>query len=265
MSFLATHRANIKDRQGIQYSEMRPGYIVAFRYVDKSGRQELELVLVTNVYPLRGGRKTRKMHGLLLKNMPIAIFNRLVNRFYTEYKSRSVDYFVDTNFIDKSLQILNFVFEGGEDGDKTYYRHLKRFDRYDLYRTYSLDKMTGIKKVTYDFSKFDIQKKLIELEMKKLPKEKPREEKPIIEETMDERGVVTKEKIDPITLEKTTIEKFDVSDRMKKDAKYRKLRAEQIKTAIKSLEKAMAKFQKEQNIKFELKLRESNLDTGVKG
>ena len=146
MSFLATHRANIKDRQGIQYSEMRPGYIVAFRYVDKSGRQELELVLVTNVYPLKGGRKIRKMHGLLLKNMPIPIFNRLVNRFYNEFRFRSVDYLVDTNYIDKSLQILNLVFEGGEDGDKTYYRHLKRFDRYDLYRTYSLDKMTGIKK-----------------------------------------------------------------------------------------------------------------------
>ena len=258
MSFLATHRANIKGRQGIQYSEMRPGYIVAFRYVDKSGRQELELVLVTNVYPLRGGRKTRKMHGLLLKNMPIPIFNRLINRFYTEYKTRSVDYLVDTNYIDKSLQILNFVFEGGEDGDKTYYRHLKRFDRYDLYRTYSLDKMTGIKKITYDFSKFDIQKKLIELEMKKLPKEKPTEEKPIIEETMDERGVITKQEIDPITLEKTTIEKFDVSDRMKKDPTYRKLRTEQLK-------KIRANFQKEQNIKFQLQLRESNLDTGVYG
>ena len=172
MSFLATHRVNIKDRQGIQYSEMRPGYIVAFRYVDKSGRQELELVLVTNVYPLKGGKKIRKMHGLLLKNMPIPIFNRIINRFYTEYKTRSVDYLVDTNYIDKSLQILNLVFEGGEDGDKTYYRHLKRFDRYDLYRTYSLDKMTGIKKITYDFSKFDIQRKLIKLEIKKLPKEK---------------------------------------------------------------------------------------------
>ena len=131
MSFLATHRANIKDRQGIQYSEMRPGYIVAFRYVDKSGRQELELVLVTN--------------------MPMPIFNRLVNRFYNEFRFRSVDYLVDTNYIEKSLQILNLVFEGGEDGDKTYYRHLKRFDRYDLYRTYRLDKMTGIKKITYEF------------------------------------------------------------------------------------------------------------------
>ena len=265
MSFLATHRANIKGRQGIQYSEMRPGYIVAFRYVDKSGRQELELVLVTNVYPLRGGRKTRKMHGLLLKNMPIPIFNRLINRFYTEYKTRSVDYLVDTNYIDKSLQILNFVFEGGEDGDKTYYRHLKRFDRYDLYRTYSLDKMTGIKKITYDFSKFDIQKKLIDLEIKKLPKEEPTEEEPIIEETMDERGVITKEEIDPITLEKTTIDKFNASDRMKKDSKYRKLRGEQIKFIHKQLEKAQANFQKEQNIKFQLKLRESNLDTGVYG
>ena len=214
MSFLATHRANIKDRQGIQYSEMRPGYIVAFRYVDKSGRQELELVLVTNVYPLKGGRKTRKMHGLLLKNMPIPIFNRLVNRFYNEFRFRSVDYLVDTNYIEKSLQILNLVFEGGEDGDKTYYRHLKRFDRYDLYRTYSLDKMTGIKKVTYDFSKFDIQKKLIELEMKKLPKE------PITEEVEEQE-----EKIKKIT----------------------------------------EKFKREQNIKFELQLRESNLDTGVKG
>ena len=264
MSFLATHRANIKDRQGIQYSEMRPGYIVAFRYVDKSGRQELELVLVTNVYPLRGGRKTRKMHGLLLKNMPIPIFNRLVNRFYNEFRFRSVDYLVDTKYIDKSLQILNLVFEGGEDGDKTYYRHLKRFDRYDLYRTYSLDKMTGIKKITYDFSKFDIQKKLIELEMKKLPKEEPTEEEPIIEETMDERGVITKQEIDPITLEKTTIEKFNVSERMKKDAKYRKLRGEQIKIAVKELEKVVAKL-KNEKIKFNLQLRESNLDTGVKG
>ena len=264
MSFLATHRANIKDRQGIQYSEMRPGYIVAFRYVDKSGRQELELVLVTNIYPLRGGRKTRKMHGLLLKNMPIPIFNRLVNRFYNEFRFRSVDYLVDTNYIEKSLQILNLVFEGGEDGDKTYYRHLKRFDRYDLYRTYRLDKMTGIKKITYDFSKFDIQKKLIDLEIKKLPKEEPTEEEPIIEETMDERGVITKEEIDPITLEKTTIQKFNVSERMKKDAKYRKLRGEQIKIAVKQLEKVVAKL-KNEKIKFNLQLRESNLDTGVYG
>jgi len=255
MSFLATHRANIKDRQGIQYSEMRPGYIVAFRYVDKSGRQELELVLVTNVYPLRGGRKTRKMHGLLLKNMPIAIFNRLVNRFYTEYKSRSVDYFVDTNFIDKSLQILNLVFEGGEDGDKTYYRHLKRFDRYDLYRTYSLDKMTGIKKITYDFSKFDIQRKLVELETKKLPKEEPQEQS---EEEIKE----IKENISE-TLK--NVREATETEKTKKDPKLKKLREKELKALQKSLDKAMAKFQKEQDIKFELKLRESNLDTGVYG
>ena len=257
MSFLATHRANIKDRQGIQYSEMRPGYIVAFRYVDKSGRQELELVLVTNVYPLRGGRKTRKMHGLLLKNMPIPIFNRLVNRFYTEYKIRSVEYLVDTNYIDKSLQILNLVFEGGEDGDKTYYRHLKRFDRYDLYRTYRLDKMTGIKKITYDFSKFDIQKKLIEIEMKKLPKEEP-----ITEEVVEEQ----KEKVKKVTQEVVV-----VSEKTKKDPKLKKLREKQLKAAIKSLEKVIAKLKKEKtelgiaDVKFQLQLRESNLDTGVKG
>ena len=251
MSFLATHRANLKDRQGIQYSEMRPGYIVAFRYVDKSGRQELELVLVTNVYPLKGGRKTRKMHGLLLKNMPIPIFNRLVNRFYNEFRFRSVDYLVDTNYIEKSLQILNLVFEGGEDGDKTYYRHLKRFDRYDLYRTYSLDKMTGIKKITYDFSKFDIQRKLIELEMKKLPKEEP-----ITEEVVEEQ----KEKVKKVTQEVVV-----VSEKTKKDIKLKKLREKQLKTAMKALEKVVAKLKKEQDIKFELKLRESNLDTGVKG
>ena len=255
MSFLATHRANIKDRQGIQYSEMRPGYIVAFRYVDKSGRQELELVLVTNVYPLRGGRKTRKMHGLLLKNMPIAIFNRLANRFYTEYKTRSVEYLVDTNYIDKSLQILNLVFEGGEDGDKTYYRHLKRFDRYDLYRTYSLDKMTGIKKITYDFSKFDIQRKLIELEIKKLPKEEapeqPEEEIKEIKENISEKQKVIREAAE--------------TEKTKKDIKLKKLREKEIKAAMKVLEKVMAKLKREQDIKFELKLRESNLDTGVKG
>jgi len=208
MSFLATHRKNILNRQGIQYSEMKPGYIVAFRYVDKTGRQELELVLVTNIYPLRGGRKTRKMHGLILKNMPIVIFNRIINRFYTEYKLRSVDYLVDTNYIDESLQISHLVIEGGEDGDKTYYRHLKRFDRYNLYRTYSLDKMTGIKKITYDFSNFDIQKKLIDLETKNLPKEKP------------------------IDLEKT--------------------------------KKVVKKALKEQQRTFDLQLRKSNLNTGIK-
>jgi len=255
MSFLATHRANIKDRQGIQYSEMRPGYIVAFRYVDKSGRQELELVLVTNVYPLRGGRKTRKMHGLLLKNMPIAIFNRLANRFYTEYKTRSVEYLVDTNYIDKSLQILNLVFEGGEDGDKTYYRHLKRFDRYDLYRTYSLDKMTGIKKITYDFSKFDIQRKLIELEIKKLPKE----------EAPEQAEEEIKEIKENISEKQKVIREAAETEKTKKDIKLKKLREKEIKAAMKVLEKVMAKLKREQDIKFELKLRESNLDTGVKG
>ena len=261
MSFLATHRANIKDRQGIQYSEMRPGYIVAFRYVDKSGRQELELVLVTNVYPLKGGRKTRKMHGLLLKNMPIPIFNRLVNRFYNEFRFRSVDYLVDTNYIEKSLQILNLVFEGGEDGDKTYYRHLKRFDRYDLYRTYSLDKMTGIKKITYDFSKFDIQKKLIEIEMKKLPKEEPITEE-VVEEEVEEVKKVTQEAI--------------VSEKTKKDTKLKKLREKHMKVHEKLLKKSLIHDKEarrtfgralgqQKKIKFELKLRESNLDTGVYG
>jgi hypothetical protein len=234
---------------------MRPGYIVAFRYVDKSGRQELELVLVTNVYPLRGGRKTRKMHGLLLKNMPMPIFNRLVNRFYNEFRFRSVDYLVDTNYIEKSLQILNLVFEGGEDGDKTYYRHLKRFDRYDLYRTYRLDKMTGIKKITYDFSKFDIQRKLIELEMKKLPKEEP-----ITEEVEKQE-----EKIKKVTQEAV------VSEKTKKDPKLKKLREKQLKAAVKSLEKVIAKLKKEEtvlaitDVKLQLQLRESNLDTGVAG
>ena len=251
MSFLATHRANIKDRQGIQYSEMRPGYIVAFRYVDKSGRQELELVLVTNVYPLRGGRKTRKMHGLLLKNMPIPIFNRLVNRFYNEFRFRSVDYLVDTNYIEKSLQILNLVFEGGEDGDKTYYRHLKRFDRYDLYRTYRLDKMTGIKKITYDFSKFDIQRKLIELEMKKLPKEEPITEE-VVEEVAEEVKKVIQEAV--------------VSEKTKKDPKLKKLRGEQIKVSTKLAEKFILTDKEARiTIKLNLKLRESNLDTGVYG
>jgi len=52
---------------------------------------------------------------------------------------------------------------------------------------------------------------------------------------------------------------------MKKDAKYRRLRDKQIKIAEKALLKTLAKIQKERNIKFNLKLRESNLDTGVYG
>ena len=68
--------------------------------------------------------------------------------------------------------------------------------------------MTGIKKITYDFSNFDIQKKLIDLETKNLPKEKP------------------------IDLEKT--------------------------------KKTFKKTLKEQQRTFDLQLRKSNLNTGIK-
>ena len=117
--------------------------------------------------------------------------------------------------------------------------------------------MTGIKKITYDFSKFDIQKKLIEIEMKKLPKEEP-----ITEEVVEEQ----KEKVKKVTQEVVV-----VSEKTKKDPKLKKLREKQLKAAIKSLEKVIAKLKKEKtelgiaDVKFQLQLRESNLDTGVKG
>ena len=115
--------------------------------------------------------------------------------------------------------------------------------------------MTGIKKITYDFSKFDIQKKLIELEMKNLPKEEapepPEEEIKEIKENISEKQKAVKETIE--------------TEKTKKDIKLKKLREKQLKTAMKALEKVMAKLKKEQNIKLELRLRESNLDTGVKG
>ena len=177
MSFIAAHRRNILNRKGIQYSEIKPGNILTFRYRNKEGRAGLEYVLALNVYPMRGGRKDKKLHALILENMSIPIFNRIVNRIHAEYGNDGAEYTFNKDDIESSLQIETFRVEGGEDGDKFYYRNIRRFDRYDLYRTYKLDALSGVKLITYDFSKFDIRKKLVVSEQKALPKQEPISEK----------------------------------------------------------------------------------------
>ena len=177
MSFIAAHRRNILNRKGIQYSEIKPGNILTFRYRNKEGIAGLEYVLALNVYPMRGGRKDKKLHALVLENMSIPIFNRIINRIYSEYGNDGAEYTFNKDDIESSLQIETFRVEGGEDGDKFYYRNIKRFDRYDLYRTYKLDALAGVKLITYDFSKFDMRKKLVISEQKALPKQEPISEK----------------------------------------------------------------------------------------
>jgi len=177
MSFIAAHRRNILDRKSIQYSQIKPGNILTFRYKNKEGRAGLEYVLALNVYPMRGGRKNKKLHALILENMSIPIFNRIVNRIHAEYGNDGAEYTFNKDDIESSLQIETFRVEGGEDGDKFYYRNIKRFDRYDLYRTYKLDALSGVKLITYDFSKFDMRKKLVVSEQKALPKQEPISEK----------------------------------------------------------------------------------------
>ena len=177
MSFIAAHRRNILNRKGIQYSEIKPGNILTFRYRNKEGIAGLEYVLALNVYPMRGGRKDKKLHALILENMSVPIFNRIVNRIYSEYGNDGAEYSFNKDDIENSLQIETFRIEGGEDGDKFYYRNIRRFDRYDLYRTYKLDALAGVKLITYDFSKFDMRKKLVISEQKALPKQEPISEK----------------------------------------------------------------------------------------
>lgn len=177
MSFIAAHRRNILNRKSIQYSQIKPGNILTFRYRNKEGIAGLEYVLALNVYPMRGGRKDKKLHALVLENMSIPIFNRIANRIYSEYGNDGAEYTFNKDDIESSLQIETFRVEGGEDGDKFYYRNIKRFDRYDLYRTYKLDALAGVKLITYDFSKFDMRKKLVISEQKALPKQEPISEK----------------------------------------------------------------------------------------
>jgi hypothetical protein len=177
MSFIAAHRRNILNRKSIQYSQIKPGNILTFRYRNKEGIAGLEYVLALNVYPMRGGRKDKKLHALVLENMSIPIFNRIINRIYSEYGNDGAEYTFNKDDIESSLQIETFRVEGGEDGDKFYYRNIKRFDRYDLYRTYKLDALAGVKLITYDFSKFDMRKKLVISEQKALPKQEPISEK----------------------------------------------------------------------------------------
>ena len=177
MSFIAAHRRNILNRKSIQYSQIKPGNILTFRYRNKEGIAGLEYVLALNVYPMRGGRKDKKLHALILENMSVPIFNRIVNRIYSEYGNDGAEYSFNKDDIENSLQIETFRIEGGEDGDKFYYRNIRRFDRYDLYRTYKLDALAGVKLITYDFSKFDMRRKLVISEQRALPKQEPISEK----------------------------------------------------------------------------------------
>ena len=59
---------------------------------NKEGKAGLEYVLALNIYPMRGGRKDKKLHALILENMSIPIFNRIINRIHAEYGNDGAEY-----------------------------------------------------------------------------------------------------------------------------------------------------------------------------
>ena len=62
---------------------------------------------------------------------------------------------------DKNKKVFNILLEGGTRGRELYYNIVKKFNREDAYRTYTLKNLTSPKLIEYDFEKVGMTFKTI--------------------------------------------------------------------------------------------------------
>ena len=81
MSFLGTHRSKILDRLPITYRDIQVGDVLEFRYIGKkSSSAQPKIVIVINIFPVRGSWKNRKVHAFDLKMLSPGVLKRILNR-----------------------------------------------------------------------------------------------------------------------------------------------------------------------------------------
>jgi hypothetical protein len=140
MSYYATHRKNILGSMTINKNDIQPGDILEFRYRGKS-KSSLEIVLCLNEL-VRD--KEKKLHALKLENISLSQFKQVLVRV------GSPKLMLDVR---KNKEVIKVVVAGDSDAErqKFYNSVVKRFNKFDVYRTYISKNMTSIKLVEYDF------------------------------------------------------------------------------------------------------------------
>ena len=140
MSFLATHRKNILDRTTIIKIDIQPGDILEFRYKSKS-KNNLEIVLCLNEYKKD---KEKKLHALKLENISLVQFKQILIRIGEPKLMLDVR---------KNKEVIKVVIPGVSDNERQafYNRVVKKFNKFDIYRTYIGKNITAVKLLDYDF------------------------------------------------------------------------------------------------------------------
>jgi hypothetical protein len=140
MSYYATHRKNILGSMTINKNDIQPGDILEFRYRGKS-KSSLEIVLCLNEL-VRD--KEKKLHALKLENISLSQFKQVLDGV------GSPKLMLDVR---KNKEVIKVVVAGESEGErqKFYNDVVKRFNKFDVYRTYISKNMTSIKLVEYDF------------------------------------------------------------------------------------------------------------------
>ena len=147
-----THKRNVLRRLPLTKQTIEPGQIILFRYQGKKDDSaEDKLAVVLNVFPASGTSEDKtKVHAISLNDLSIPAFRLFLNNLR-----------VPRLVYDKNKKVFNILLEGGTRGRELYYNIVKKFNREDAYRTYTLKNLTSPKLVEYDFEKVGMTFKTI--------------------------------------------------------------------------------------------------------
>ena len=143
-NFLGTHRSKVLDRTAITYRDIEVGDVLDFRYRSKkSTSTQPKMIIVINIYPVKGSWEDKRIHAFDLKELAPGILKRILDRIGTpilELDKRKNKEVVKVNIKESGLQ-----------GEIFYRKVASKFNKYNAYRTYIPMEMKAIKLVEYDF------------------------------------------------------------------------------------------------------------------
>ena len=144
MSFLATHRSKILDKKVITYRDIEVGDVLEFRYRGKkSTSAQIKMVIVINIFPVRGSWNNKKIHAFDMKKLSPGVLKRILNRIGTPILE------VDERKGKEVVKVM--IKESGDKGEIFYKKVASKFNEYNAYRTYIAPEMKSIKLLGYDF------------------------------------------------------------------------------------------------------------------
>ena len=143
MSFLNVHKRNILERIPINKRDIQPGDIVLFRYKGKEGMSE-KIVLCLG--GLAGKFATGdKLTAIDLDKFSPNVFKRFIGLL-------SKPKLVNEERKGKIITSLLIEAETESDRQQFYNTKVKKFLQYDAYRTYTNEKISVVRLVSYDYS-----------------------------------------------------------------------------------------------------------------